>query len=182
MIRPVGLGVCHGYEYEGDAPRTAIALPGAMLAGMPVLAFAIQPLTDRGWRVLQVWDEYLDRTTDATEWVRARLDAAVARAGEPALLVAKSLTSRAAATAAERSWPAVWLTPLLDDEEVVAGLRGRTAPALLVGGTDDPTWNGALAREVSEDVLELAGANHGLARTEDVERVVQAVGAFADRL
>ena len=57
-------------------------------------------------------------------------------------------------------------------------LRRRTAPALLVGGTADPSWDGALARELSDDVLELDGADHGLARVEHLPPIVDAIEAF----
>ena len=52
------------------------------------------------------------------------------------------------------------------------------SPALLIGGTNDPAWNGALARELSDDVLELEGADHGLARIEHLAPIVAAIGAF----
>lgn len=179
MIRPVDLGVCHAYEYEGDPARTVIALPGAMLAGMPVLAFAIQGALSRGWRAVQVWDQFLDRSQDPTAWTRARLEAALAFAdADEVVVIAKSLTTRAAGLVAERGFRAVWLTPLLNDPESVELLRRRTAPALFVGGTADPTWDGALARELSDDVLELDGADHGLARVADLQPVVDAVAAF----
>ena len=181
MIEPIDLGICHGYEYDGDGP-TAIALPGAMLGGMPAVGFAVEGVRRNGWRVVQVWDEWLDRSGDPTAWVEARVEAAVWYAGEPALVIAKSLTTRAAATVADRGWPAVWLTPLLDDEESVAGLRRRRAPALLVGGTADQAWDGELARELADDVLELDGADHGLARLEDLGAVAQAVAEFSGRL
>jgi pimeloyl-ACP methyl ester carboxylesterase len=180
VIRPVDLGICHGYEYDGDPARTAVLLPGSMLAGMPVLAYAQQGLTAADWRVVQVWDEFLDRGQDAAEWVHERLAAAVRHAAEARqiLVVAKSLSTRAAADAADHGWPGIWLTPLLDDAESVAALRRRTAPALLIGGTEDPIWNGRIAREISADVVELAGADHGLARPEDGALVVRAVAAF----
>jgi hypothetical protein len=179
VIRPVDLGICHGYEYDGDPARTAIVLPGAMLAGMPVHAFAIQGALSRGWRVVQVWDEFLDRSQDPTEWTRARLEAAIAFADADELaVIAKSLTTRAAGVAAERRIPAVWLTPLLNDPESVELLRARTARALLIGGTADESWDGALARELSDDVVELDGADHGLARVGDVQAVADAVAAF----
>ncbi len=162
MIEPLDLGVCRAYHWAGDPDRVAVVLPGAMLGGMPAVAVPIYALRDRGWSAVQVWDEFLDRSLDATAWTRERAEAALAATGtaKTMLLVAKSLTTRAAALAAERSLPAVWLTPLLDDEESVDGLRRRTAPALLVGGTADPTWDGALARTLSEDVLELPEADH----------------------
>jgi pimeloyl-ACP methyl ester carboxylesterase len=179
VIKPIDLGVCQGYEYEGDPDRTAVALPGSMLAGMPALWWVFEPLLGEGWRIVLVWDQFLDRTEDPTEWSRARAEAAAEYAGDVSLVVAKSLTTRAAGLAADRGWKGIWLTPLLDDDESVAGLRRRTAPALLVGGTADPTWNGALARELSDDVLEIEGADHGLARIDQAPQIADAVRAFA---
>jgi pimeloyl-ACP methyl ester carboxylesterase len=181
VIAPIDLGICRGYEYDGDPARTAIVLPGAMLAGMPVNAYAIEGVLSRGWRAILVWDEFLDRSQDSLEWVHARLAAAVdyAHDAEQLLVIGKSLSTQAAGIAADRSWPAVWLTPLLDNDDVVAMLRRRTAPALLIGGTADSSWDGSLARELSDDVLELPGADHGLARAKHLPRIVAAVAAFA---
>jgi hypothetical protein len=153
-----------------------------MLAGMPSVGFAIEGARREGFRAVQVWDEYLDRTADPTAWAVDRATAAVEFAGGCALLIAKSLTTRAAGLAADRAWPAVWLTPLLNDGASVQMLRRRTAPALLVGGPDDPMWNSDLAREISPDVLELPGADHGLARIEDLRAVADAVAGFVAKL
>jgi hypothetical protein len=179
VIAPLDLGVCRGYEYEGDPERTAIALPGAMLGGMPALWFAFEPLVADGWRVILVWDEFRDRTQDQWAWARARAEAAADHAGSVRLVIGKSLTTRACVVAAEREWPAVWLTPLLDDADVVAKLRDRSAPALLVGGTNDPTWNRGVARSLTDHVLELEGADHGLARTDQAPQLGAAVTHFA---
>ena len=180
MIEPIDLGVCRGYEYEGDPERTAIVLPGRMLAGMPINAFAIDAVWQQGWRAILVWDAYLDTTEDTTKWITARLDAAAAYAGpgERRLVIGKSLGTLAAGSVAERGWPAVWLTPLLNAPEVVDRLRRRTAAALLIGGTNDPAWDGRLARELSGDVLELEGADHGLATIEHLTPIVRAITAF----
>jgi hypothetical protein len=184
VIRPVDLGICHGYEYDGDPARTAVLLPGRMLAGMPANAFAQQGLTAAGWRVVQVWDEYLDPDQDADAWVHDRLAAAVRHVPEARqlLVVGKSMGTRAAADAAEHAWPAIWLTPLLEDAGSVSLLRRRAAPALLIGGTADPMWNGRIAREITDDVLELEGADHGLAKPEHAQQIVDAVAAFAARV
>src|SRR5687767_3635902 len=53
------------------------------------------------------------------------------------LLIAKSQGTNAAALAAERGLPAVWLTPVLTVPWVVAALERATAPFMLVGGTAD---------------------------------------------
>ena len=53
------------------------------------------------------------------------------------MLIAKSLGTNAARLAADRSLPAVWLTPLLSTPWITAALGRATAPMLLVGGTAD---------------------------------------------
>jgi hypothetical protein len=182
-IRPVDLGICHGYEYEGNTARTALVLPGALLGGMPVHAYAIEAVLNTGRRAVLVWDEFLDRTQDEVAWVLARLDAAAAFAhdADELVVIAKSLSTLAAGAVAERNLRAVWLTPLLTYEPCIEMLRRRTAPALLVGGTADPAWDGDLARELSDDVLELDGADHGLAKIEHLKQVVDTIARFLSR-
>jgi hypothetical protein len=179
-IERVDLGVCPAYVYDGDPRRTAVVLPGRMLCGMPVNAHVLLGLSSLGWRVVQVWDECLDG--DGPDWARSRARAALEYAGAARLVVAKSLTTYAAGIASEESLAAVWLTPLLVVPECVELLRARTAPALLVGGTDDEAWDGELARSLSDDVLELDGGDHGLARVDQLQTIVDAVQAFARRL
>jgi hypothetical protein len=183
VLRPVDLGICPGYAWDGDPRRVVVALPGAMLGGMPSVAFPLQAAVARGWSAVQVWDQFLDRSLDPTTWVRERLEAALAAAAgaEQLLIVAKSLSTRASAVAAEREIPAIWLTPLLGDPESVDGLRRRTAPALLVGGTADPAWDCALARELSDDVLELPNADHGLGSGSDPRALLDSLGLVVKR-
>jgi hypothetical protein len=178
VIEPVDLGVCRGYDYAGSGP-VAFVLPGRMLAGMPVNAFAIQPLVARGRRVVQVWDEYLDDSVDGVSWVLERLDAAARFAGSPPapLVVAKSLSTLAAPVLAKRGWPSVLLTPVLE----LLPARLQAASVLSIGGTADPSWDAEHARRLGE-VVELEGADHGLARVADLAAVADAVGAFADRI
>jgi pimeloyl-ACP methyl ester carboxylesterase len=104
-----------------------------------------------------------------------------------ALLIGKSLGTNAAALAAERSLPAVWLTPLLTVPVpwVAGALERATAPFLLVGGTADPAWDGEVARRLSPHVLEVEGADHGMyvpgPLTESIAvlaRVVEAIDGF----
>lgn len=177
MIDRVDLGVCPAYDYAGDGP-TAIVLPGRMLAGMPAVYFGFEPLLRNGWRVVLLWWEYLDTSQSPWEFVRERAEAAIEHAGGADLLVAKSLGTHGAPI----DLPAVWLTPLLAGApEIVDALRARTAPSLFVGGTNDSAWDGAVARELGE-VLELDGADHGLARFEDAPAIAAAVEAFSGRL
>lgn len=175
MIRRVDLGLCPAYDYEGDGP-TAVALPGAMLGGMPPLWYAFEPLLAAGWRIVLVWDEFLDRTQDHWAWTAARAEAATAYAGRADLVVGKSLGVYGVARS---SAPGVALTPSLDDPELVDALRSRPSPTLLVGGTADEAWDGAVARELSEHVLELDGADHGFGWVRDAPRIGAAVASFS---
>ena len=169
-----------------------IGLPGALTVGAPGVIFCLQAIVRQGWSAIQVVDEYVDRREDPTDWVLERATAALARTGGAAeiLVVSKSLSTRASGLVADQGYPAVWLTPLLDDEQSVAGLRRRRAPALLVGGTADPTWNPTLAYTLSPNVLELKDTDHGFGRRGDdprdtlrnLERVVKTVAAFAAKL
>jgi pimeloyl-ACP methyl ester carboxylesterase len=99
---------------------------------------------------------------DVESWVRGELTPLLDGVGGRPLLIGKSLGTNAALFAAERSLPAVWLTPLLTAPWVVAALGRATAPFLLVGGTADTLWDGDLARRLSPHVLEVDGADHGM--------------------
>jgi pimeloyl-ACP methyl ester carboxylesterase len=174
VIERVDLGICPAYDYRGDGP-TAVALPGAMFAGMPALWFAYAPLVEAGWRVVHVWDEFVDPARDRKQFTLERAEAAIEHAGGADLLLGKSMGTLAASI----DLPGVWLTPLLRHDPFVADLRRRTAPSLLVGGTKDPAWDGELARELGARVLELPGADHGLARLDQAQEVADAVAAFS---
>ena len=95
-------------------------------------------------------------------WVCDQIRPPLDRLGGSPLLIGKSLGTNAATLAAERSLPAVWLTPILTVPWVVAALERATAPFLLVGGTGDAMWDGATARRLSPYVLEVEDANHGM--------------------
>mgnify|MGYP000592544302 CR=1 FL=1 len=163
-MEDVDLGVCKGRWYAGDPGRVAVVLPGARyLPFAPLLWFTREVALTHGWSVLEVWDEYCDRSVDPRRWVEVRTEAALAEAGAvEILLVAKSLTSWAVTSAGERGFPGVWLTPLLHEPEIARGFKRLRAPALLVGGTADESWDGELARRSGHEVLELPGANHAL--------------------
>ncbi len=128
-------------------------------------------------------------TPDVEDWVCASVTPLLdSVAGRP-LLIGKSLGSYAAALAADRGLPAVWLTPLLHVPAVAAALGRASAPALLVGGTADRSWDGELARRLSSHVLEVPDADHGMyvpgpltASVAVLGRVVLAVEEFLDAI
>ena len=186
-MQDVDLGVCKGRWYAGDQDRVAVVLPGARyLPFAPLLWFSREVVLARGWSVLEVWDEYVDRSEDPWRWVEERAEAALARAGDAqVLLVTKSLTSRAVRLAGERGLPGIWLTPLLHETEIAQGFEVLDAPALLVGGTADESWDGEMARRAGREVLELDGGDHGLqipgdplASVDALRRVAERVDAF----
>lgn len=108
--------------------------------------------------------------------------------GQP-LLIGKSLGSFAASLAAERSLPAVWLTPVLTVPWVPAALHRATAPFLLVGGTADKLWDRTLARRLTPYVVEVPAADHGMfvpgPLTDTIAvlaRIVVAIDEFLDEI
>ncbi|WP_030488163.1 hypothetical protein [Micromonospora chokoriensis] len=123
------------------------------------------------------------------DWVRGEVTPLIDRVGGRPLLMAKSLGTNAAVIAAERSLPAVWLTPVLTMPWVLDAMRRATAPFLLVGGTADKLWDGDAARRLSPHVFEVADADHGMyvpgPLTESIAvlgQVVVAIEAFLDEI
>ena len=123
------------------------------------------------------------------DWVTGEIAPVLDGLDGPPLLIGKSLGSLAAELAAERSLPAVWLTPLLTMPRAIDAFGRANAPFLLVGGTADSYWDGALARRLSPHVLEVEEANHGLyvpgpltASIAVLSRMVVAVEEFLDAI
>ncbi|MEU6790029.1 hypothetical protein ABZ912_63565 [Nonomuraea angiospora] len=58
----------------------------------------------------------------------------------------------------------------------VMALRRAAEPFLLVGGTADEFWDGALARELTPYVLEVDGADHGMCRPGPLSRSAEVLG------
>jgi pimeloyl-ACP methyl ester carboxylesterase len=109
--------------------------------------------------------------------------------GAQPLLIGKSLGSYASGLAADRSLPAVWLTPILTVPWVAEALGRATAPFLLIGGTADKAWDRDLARRLSPYVVEVPAADHGMyvpgPLTDTIAvlaRIVVAVDEFLDEI
>src|ERR1700733_12117345 len=144
----------------------AVVFPGGTSAPPgPLLWYASEIARRRGATVHRhawsetpwvPWEQFLEQVSGEIAGV---LDAV----GGTPLLIGKSRGTVAATAAADRSLPAVWLTPLLTDDRVVAALGRASAPFLLVGGVADEWWDGAAARRLSPYVLEVAGADHSMA-------------------
>jgi len=194
---PIDLGPCRGLVFDQGASFWVVLLPGAAYSAQaPLLWFARRAAMDAGRNVVAVADTF-DRDADPLGWVEKRVEAALAyvrdRDARP-VVIGKSLTSLAGSVAARDALPAVWLTPLIASGHeltplVVAGLRDGTAPRLLIGGTADVSWDGAVARSfASAGILELEGADHGLevadiaTSAENLATVAHAIRRFVESL
>ncbi|MGV9804901.1 alpha/beta hydrolase [Micromonospora chersina] len=171
----------------------ALVIPGGMFGpGAPLLMYAGDVAEQRGATVHRYsWSQEFPKPDqpEIESWVGREVTPLIHTVGGRPLLIAKSLGTNAAAVAAERSLPAVWLTPLLTLPWVADALSRATAPFLLVGGTADKVWDGEAARRLSPHLLEIEGADHGMyvpgPLTESIavlSRVVVAVEEFLDAI
>jgi hypothetical protein len=171
----------------------AIVVPGGRFgpaAGM--LMYAAATADHRGTTVHRhSWSEpipsYLDPEIEG--WVRNEITPLLDTVGGTPLLIAKSLGTNAAAPAAERSLPAIWLTPVFTTPWIPGALSRATEPFLLVGGTADPMWDSAAAHRLTPHVLEIEAADHGLFVPGPIQnsiavldRVVTAINDFLDAI
>lgn len=171
----------------------ALVIPGIWFGpAVPLLMYAGDVAEMRGATVHRhSWSQEIPKPDqpEIEGWVSGEIAPVIDAVGGRPLLIGKSLATNAAAIAAERSLPAVWLTPLLTLPWVADALGRATAPILLVGGTADEVWDGDVARRLSPYVLEVEGADHGMyvpgPLTESIavlSRVVVAVEDFLDAI
>ncbi|BCJ39918.1 hypothetical protein GCM10010168_27770 [Actinoplanes ianthinogenes] len=165
----------------------AILIPGlAYSAERPLLHFAGAVFASRGWQIRPVsWSEppprragryFAEWFTEQRSFVRTQLTPILdSVTASRVALAGKSMGAFAAALAAERELPAVWLTPVLNDSPLVDDLRAATAPFLLVGSDADPAWDAAAARGFGQPVCEVLGADHSLEFAGDPVRSVAAL-------
>ncbi|MFG1607120.1 alpha/beta hydrolase [Actinoplanes sp. NPDC049265] len=165
-----------------------LILPGALYGPYsPLPWFAAEVAERRGGTLHRhTWSRTPDRNAPE-EFVRGEVVPLIE--GRRPLVIAKSLGTLAAGLCAERALPAVWLTPLLTAHGGLPALAGAPAPFLLVGGTADPSWDGALAHRLTPHVLEVEGADHAMAMPGPVRdtvavlaRVVDAVEDFLEAI
>jgi hypothetical protein len=144
----------------------AVVIPGRMFGPAAGLLMYVGTVAERKQAKVHrhTWSQDPPAPDDpeVERWVQGEITPLLDKIGGSPLLIAKSLGTNAAALAAGRSLPAVWLTPMLAVPWVAAALGRATAPFLLVGGNADEVWDSALARRLSPYVLEVAGADHGM--------------------
>ena len=168
----------------GPSRLRAVVLPGvAYSPDAPLLELGRLALLQHGWTVQQVWWDGpgADDAAEPAAWVRDQLATVVAAetAGQPPLerllVMAKSLGTLGA-TSQTAMDAAIWLTPLLTDADCAGAIERRAldgVPQLLVGGTDDEVWSSRTAHGLGCEVLEIPGADHGLAIRGDAVRTAQ---------
>ena len=176
-------------HYLGTNGRLAVLLPGRTYTpDHPLLYYARAVLLHQGWSVEEVWWNQEDLVSDAA--LLARIEEVLDKASDKTpLVVAKSLGSLALPSVVKRGWSGIWLTPLLNRVEIVAAVKDIRAKSLLVGGMDDESWNGDVAKSIGQQVLEISGADHGLeipgdpsASVRVLGEIVATIGTFAANL
>ena len=142
----------------------AVLLPGQHYpATMPLLTFAGRAAAQRGWRVRAVsWQAPQLDIQEAIAWVGSELQHAIGDFNGRVLVIAKSLGTCSAVYASQLGYDAIWLTPLLHVPDVVAAMARNSGRQLLVGGTEDPAWDSAIARTIGGDIFQVDGADHGM--------------------
>lgn len=148
----------------------AVIAPGRAYGPQaPLLSLAGEALADRRAAVETITWTVPDGLLNIgpEPFVRSHVAAAMHRLPEAArtaapVIIAKSLGRYAAALAAERELPAIWLTPLLHIESIAEAIIRNPAPALLVGGTRDPSWVPEVAAAAGKTMVTIEGGDHGL--------------------
>ncbi|MBA3416792.1 MAG: hypothetical protein H0U10_16350 [Chloroflexia bacterium] len=203
-----GLPVPHrGLRPRGAIDHLVVLLPGYVYTcDMPLLYYAENRALEVGADILRVEYAY-NRTpefraiddAEQRRWLladaSAAIDAALAqRPYRGVTLIGKSLGTAAmahlvadlSAAPVSCSWSAVWLTPLLAEPPVLAGIRAFAGPSLVVIGTADPHHDAALLADLGAtpgiETVVVAGADHGMDIPGDPIASVQALGRYVDAL
>lgn len=134
------------YWRSDDVPRHVarrmLVIPGVRYScDRPLLNWISAIGHQHGWWVQQAqWDLSAQTNQDAVIARALELLDQDAPDADQTMVVAKSMGSRAASAASANGWCGIWLTPLLDVEEVRAALVEYHGPALIAGGGADPHW------------------------------------------
>ncbi|MCT2998540.1 hypothetical protein [Propionibacterium freudenreichii] len=172
-------------EVPRHVARRMLVIPGVRYScDRPLLNWTSTIAHQHGWWVQQAQWELTPQTNQEEIIARAlELLDHDAPDADQTMVVAKSMGSRAASTASANGWCGIWLTPLLDVEEVRAALLEYHGPSLIAGGSIDPHWGpddsvrtvhighaGDIEGEFDElgtSWVDVAGANHSLEVPDD---------------
>jgi len=195
---------------DGEAREIAIVLPGVgYTCHMPLLYYPSQVLLTLGMDVLWVEYHYIRRPdyraladAEQKQWLFADVTAAcqaalTQRPYQQVTLIGKSLGTVAmshllAMDARLARSRAVWLTPVLRNDEVRTQIQHSGPLALVAIGTADPYYDPAyladLQTAAKSEVVVVDGADHSLEIAGDVgqslqvlERVTRAIQTFVSK-
>ncbi|MDD7384829.1 MAG: hypothetical protein SPI12_06150 [Actinomycetaceae bacterium] len=162
-----------------DPRGLALLVPGvAYPVQMPQMYFAKQVVLSHRYNVREMtWDTSMQWTPQA---VRAEVEKALEGNPLPVLIVGKSIGSLASLLAAEDGYPAIWMTPVAERDDVVDAIGRNPAAQLAIGGTEDPHWNAEAAAQWPSHVrvVEFEGADHPLLVAGNVVRSAQIVAEY----
>ncbi len=187
--------------FQHDCPgEAAVVFPGMRYtAGMPLLYYASRALFGNGLDVLSVGINYSrdpyfgdlsreDRAVLLSEDTDAVMRAAHERYARVRVILGKSLGTRAVAHALRDNGTverAIWLTPIVSDEELLGKMMRVTCQSLLVIGTNDPFYDGdaleRLGRTANFEILRVTGADHSL-ETEDTDESLRILTTVVSRI
>ena len=198
-------------RHDGETSHLAILLPGlGYTCDMPLFYYSENLLTDAGADLLRVEYAYGRRSDfhdlpapERRRWLLADAVAAyrtglAQRRYDALTLVGKSLGTLAMGHLLTAESPpvgtvrAVWLTPLLRQDDLRRQIGRYAGPSLFAIGTNDPHHDPAHLDEVRAatggETVVVPGADHGLdirgdpvASVRAVEQVVRALQAFLAR-
>ena len=192
---------------EGALEHLAVLLPGyGYTLDMPLFYYAGNLLLERGWDVLRVEYAYNTRPEyqalpkpERDRWLLADTTAVWhagrdQRAYERIVLIGKSLGTRAMGHLLTLEDPppnvgAVWLTPLLGEEQLRQQIQRYGGPSLFVIGTADSHFDPVALEKMQVatigEAVVVRNADHGMdipgdpiASVRAVERVVEALSRF----
>ena len=191
LLRPRGpiehlVVLLPGYRYTLDMPLFYYAENRALEVGADVLRVEVAYVRVAEFQAADD-DEQRRWLLEDTE---AALHATLAqRSYRGVTLVGKSLGTRAMAhllAGAPEAWDAVWLTPVLAEPPVVAGVRSFSGRSLVVIGTADPHYDPALLADLAAkpgiETIVVDGADHGMDIPGDPVASVRALGRYVEAL
>ncbi|WP_256838946.1 hypothetical protein [Ornithinimicrobium faecis] len=182
-----------GSRDEAFPERQVLVLPGrGYTVQLPGLHLPVRTLALHGWKAWIANWVGVDNLSDIEEVralvVRACEDFVHQTGKVPDLVLAKSMGTLAAGWVADHAVPAIWTTPLLNDEVCVRDLGRSMAPAMLVGGSEDSMWDDAAAAKTGLSSVVVAGADHSWqigdwrAELAGFEHICGAIEEFAARV
>jgi len=199
-----GESLANRFIYQSrPAESLAVVFPGLRYnCDKPLLYYTSLALAARGVDILQSWVDYnqaeIESLSQADQTLKMVSDAQTilmagfqARPYKRLILVGKSIGTLIMAFILSQEQPflvsaKIWLTPLLQIPLVTAAVQNNSAPAIIAGGTNDPTFDparfGALEGLSNLSLLWVEGANHSLEIPGHPRRSLSALSDLIDRI